>query len=86
MQYIAVPARFSAGKEDGIERYINRTALLMVLSVCCLLLAAMAIPIVFQRTEELLPRLAAGLPIPMGLVLAAVARSMRAKLRATHAK
>jgi hypothetical protein len=83
---VVVPAWLSAEKEDGIERYINRTALLMVLSVCCLLLAAMAIPIVFQRTEELLPRLAAALPIPIGLALAAVVRAMHAKLRAARGK
>lgn len=69
-----------------VERFVNRTALLMVLSACCFLASVIAIPVVFQGTEDPMARLAAGAPILVGLGLGSWARTLRNRLWAASGR
>jgi hypothetical protein len=66
---------------SATEGQVNRTAMVMVLSACCFVVAVVALPLAIQRSTALAPRVLAATLIPLGLGLATLARSMIARLR-----
>jgi membrane protein DedA with SNARE-associated domain len=67
---------------DQDARLANRAAVLTLLSLGCFFLALLTMLVTFQRTERLVPRLAASTPLGLGVGTAVMACASRARLRA----
>lgn len=67
---------------DRDARLANRATLLTLLSLCSFLLAVVAMPLTFQRTESAASRVVASAPLALGVGAGLAARSVRGQLRA----
>lgn len=63
-------------------RLANRATLLTLASLCSFLLALIAMPLAFQRTEATAPRVVASAPLAVGVGVGVLARAARGQLRA----
>jgi hypothetical protein len=76
--------RSSSNGLTEADRLANRTALLTLLTICSFLLAAMTMPLTFQRTGDRVPRVASAAPLPAGVGFAIGARAAGARLKAAR--
>ncbi len=67
---------------DEDARLANRATLLTLVSVASFLLALMTIPLTFQRTDRVLPRIVASVPLAVGAASGLLARGVRGRLNA----
>lgn len=63
-------------------RLANRATLLTLASLCSFLLALIAMPLTFQRTDATAPRVVASAPLAVGIGAGVLARAARGQLRA----
>ena len=66
--------------EDG--RLANRATWLTLLSMLSLVVALLTMPLTFQATDRIVPRVAASSPLGVGLGTGLLARAARSQLRA----
>lgn len=71
---------------DEDARLANRATLLTLVSVAAFLLALMAIPLTFQRTDRAVPRIVASVPLAFGAASGLLARGVRGRLHALRAR
>lgn len=70
----------AAMHEDA--RLANRTTALTLVSMLSFLVALLAMPLTFQQTERIAPRVVASSPLAVGLGTGVLARAARSQLRA----
>lgn len=76
---VSPPDRCERGPREA--RLANRAALVTLLSLGCFLVALVSLPLTFQRTDRIAPRLAASIPLGLGAGAAFVAFAARTNLR-----
>jgi hypothetical protein len=71
---------------DEDARLANRATLLTMVSVASFLVALMAVPLTLQRTDRVVPRIAASVPLAVGAASGLLARGARGRLHGLRAR